>query len=229
LGGVNGANGNPEPRPGGTYTNIEPEDVIDTEPELPAPVSEVISLPTITKQNTWIERGERSKPSKPEPIKPVVEPPEVVYVEMTPEEQDIYALMGISPMVRLDREVKNTKSVIVKVIAPGEQPTPETEASIPQLERQQIEYTPTPIRESIPVRQRIAKPELPEPEIELDDVLPEPEPEPEPESEPEPEPLVQNTSVETSSAAVAEASSAVAEEDMRRRRRRRSSAMDNGM
>jgi len=224
LGGVNGANGKEEPRLGGTYTSNEPEDlIIEDVPEPPAPVAEVVSLPTITKQNTWIERGERSKPSKPEPVKPVVEPPEVVYVEMTPEEQDIYALMGISPMVRLEREVKNTKSVIVKVIAPGEQPAPETEAPIHQPERTQIEPITAPIRESIPVRQRIVveREVLPERETEPE---PEPEvlPERELEREPESESVAENTSVQS-------ASEAVAEEDSRRRRRRRSSAMDNGI
>jgi ribonuclease E len=49
-----------------------------------------------------------------------IEPPEVITVEMTPEEQDVYALMGISPLVRLEREVKNPKSVILSVVLPGE-------------------------------------------------------------------------------------------------------------
>ncbi len=217
LGGVNGTNGKEERLSSNTYTDV-PEDIIEDIPEPPAPVPEVVSLPTITKQNTWIERGERSKPSKPEPVKPVVEPPEIVYVEMTPEEQEIYALMGISPMVRLDREVKNTKSVIVKVISPGELPATD-EAPIHQPERAQIEPITAPIRESIPVRQRIV--------VEREVLPPEPEPEPEvlppePEPERESESTAQSTSVQTASADVAE-------EDSRRRRRRRSSAMDNGI
>jgi ribonuclease E len=59
---------------------------------------------------------------KPQLIKSIkeIEPPEVIAVEMTPEEQDVYALMGISPLVRLDREIKNPKSVIVSVVLPGE-------------------------------------------------------------------------------------------------------------
>jgi ribonuclease E len=55
-----------------------------------------------------------------------VEPPEVVSIEMTPEEQDVYALMGISPLVRLNREVKNPKSVILSVVLPGESDQAET-------------------------------------------------------------------------------------------------------
>jgi ribonuclease E len=49
-----------------------------------------------------------------------IEPPEVISIEMTPEEQDVYALMGISPLVRLNREIKNPKSAIVSVVLPGE-------------------------------------------------------------------------------------------------------------
>jgi len=40
---------------------------------------------------------------------------------MTPEEQDVYALMG-SPLVRLNRGVKNLWSVIVNVTLPGQLP-----------------------------------------------------------------------------------------------------------
>ncbi len=59
---------------------------------------------------------------KPQLVRSVVdvEPPEVIQVEMTPEEQDVYALMGISPLVRLDREIRNPRSVMVSVVLPGE-------------------------------------------------------------------------------------------------------------
>ncbi|MEQ8998507.1 MAG: Rne/Rng family ribonuclease [Coleofasciculus sp. B1-GNL1-01] len=59
---------------------------------------------------------------KPQLIRSVVEmePPEVIQVEMTPEEQDVYALMGISPLVRLDQEIRNPRSVMVSVVLPGE-------------------------------------------------------------------------------------------------------------
>jgi len=48
------------------------------------------------------------------------EPPEVVVVEMTPQEQEIYALMGISPLVLSSETIKNPKTAIVSVAAPGE-------------------------------------------------------------------------------------------------------------
>ncbi|NJM87314.1 MAG: ribonuclease E/G [Hydrococcus sp. RU_2_2] len=50
-------------------------------------------------------------------------PLEKVSIEMTPVEQDVYALMGISPLVRLNREFKDPKSVVVSVRMPGEEPT----------------------------------------------------------------------------------------------------------
>ncbi|NEQ95423.1 MAG: Rne/Rng family ribonuclease [Cyanothece sp. SIO2G6] len=48
------------------------------------------------------------------------QPPEIVVVEMTAQEQDVYALMGISPLVLANAEVKELKSVVVNVVAPGE-------------------------------------------------------------------------------------------------------------
>ncbi|MBE9144555.1 Rne/Rng family ribonuclease [Planktothrix mougeotii] len=66
--------------------------------------------------------SERSRPTKSEIIKPPVEPPEVISVEMTPEEQEVYALMGISPLMLSHQQVKNPRSVIVTVRSPGEAP-----------------------------------------------------------------------------------------------------------
>lgn len=71
---------------------------------------------------------ERTRPLKPEIIKPILEPPEVIAVEMTPEAQDVYALMGVSPLVLLNRTVKNPKNAIVSVTLPGEG------GSVPSLE-----------------------------------------------------------------------------------------------
>ena len=95
---------------------------IEAEPEVPTS-----DLPlSVNSKVGWIEKPERARPTKPEPVKPVIEPPQTVYVEMTPEEQDVYALMGVSPLVRLNREVKNSKSVIVHVTLPGQVPDTST-------------------------------------------------------------------------------------------------------
>lgn len=101
----------------------EPETDLDEETELPT-TPEVSFSPT-TKVG-WIEKPERAKPIKPEPVKPVIDPPQTVYVEMTPEEQEVYALMGVSPLVVSNQEVKNPKSVIVHVALPGQIPDSST-------------------------------------------------------------------------------------------------------
>ncbi|NET41076.1 Rne/Rng family ribonuclease [Okeania sp. SIO2B3] len=60
-------------------------------------------------------------------IRPITEPPEIVRVEMTPDEQDVYALMGISPITLLEEgTVKNPKSVIISIQEPGENSVRET-------------------------------------------------------------------------------------------------------
>ncbi|MGH2414013.1 MAG: Rne/Rng family ribonuclease, partial [Microcystaceae cyanobacterium] len=67
-------------------------------------------------------------------------PLEKVSVEMTPIEQDVYALMGISPLVRLNREFKDPKSVLISVKLPGETEVsekfsaPETAVSVAERE-----------------------------------------------------------------------------------------------
>lgn len=49
-----------------------------------------------------------------------IEALEAIAVEMTQAEQEVYAMMGISPLVKLDREIKNPKSVQLAVVLPGE-------------------------------------------------------------------------------------------------------------
>ncbi len=65
----------------------------------------------------WTERSERR--SRREPRTPA-HPPEHISVVMTPEEQDVYALMGVSPLLMLDKPVKDTRSVIISVLSPDE-------------------------------------------------------------------------------------------------------------
>ncbi|MBW4675575.1 MAG: Rne/Rng family ribonuclease [Desmonostoc geniculatum HA4340-LM1] len=146
IGGVNGLNGKDETRTGINplaFVN-EPDLDLDAEPELG--VTPEIPSPTLGKPG-WSERIERTKITKAEPIKPVVEPPEIRTVEMTLQEQDMFALMGISPLVKLEQEVKNPKSVIINVIQPGQLPTTQTE-SIPEsttAQRATSELTPSRI------------------------------------------------------------------------------------
>lgn len=128
--GVPGVNGSSEPRMPNSPMSYATDSEIDMEPDGEMENSPGLSSPMGTKPH-WAERGER-KISKLDPIKPVVEPPEIVSVEMNPDEQDVYALMGVSPLVRLNREVKNQKSVIVNVTLPGQIPsTPTFETEVP--------------------------------------------------------------------------------------------------
>ncbi|WP_299405153.1 Rne/Rng family ribonuclease [Acaryochloris sp. IP29b_bin.148] len=81
-------------------------------------------------------------------------PPEVISVTMTPEEQDIYAFMGISPAVLFSGEVKKPKSAIVEILAPGEQPskTPvKTPVKTKVKAQSPVDKLPEPIQEEIPV------------------------------------------------------------------------------
>jgi ribonuclease E len=82
------------------------------------------------------EDFDRVRPAKSELMKPMVEPPEVISVEMTPEEQDVYALMGVSPLVLADRVPKNPKNAIVSVTLPGGTP------SKPPFEQLELEFEP---------------------------------------------------------------------------------------
>ena len=66
----------------------------------------------------WSERPERR--TRVESVKGVLEPPEIVSVEMTDEEQDVYALMGVTPLKKLEKDFKNEKSVIINVVPPGQ-------------------------------------------------------------------------------------------------------------
>ncbi len=73
-----------------------------------------VSLPThapeIEKKQERKERSYLSRTSRRDES-----PREKVVVEMTEAEQDIYALMGVSPLVHLDQEFKDPKSMLVLV------------------------------------------------------------------------------------------------------------------
>ncbi|WP_016950604.1 Rne/Rng family ribonuclease [Anabaena sp. PCC 7108] len=146
--GINGVNGKDEarlvPNPLGFVNDQDLDLDTDTEltaiPEIPSLLSEtrrvsevplrevrdITRTPSLGKSG-WTERAERTK-VKIDPVKPVVEPPHIVAVEMTLQEQDMFALMGISPGVKLDQEVKNSKSVIFNIVQPGQVPTSPTES-----------------------------------------------------------------------------------------------------
>jgi ribonuclease E len=80
--------------------------------------------PTYTREGLPQEAGveERRGRSRRETNKTLTEPPEVIAIEMTPEEQDVYAWMGISPLILANQELKNPKSAVISVVLPGQAP-----------------------------------------------------------------------------------------------------------
>ncbi len=69
------------------------------------------------------------------------EPTEVVSVEMTTDEQQMYAMMGISPLMLSSQTPKNSRNVIVTVCLPGEEP-PSPKDLLEENEEELIEVSP---------------------------------------------------------------------------------------
>jgi ribonuclease E len=88
--------------------------------QIEAYVPEPISLPVVTAEETEEERS--PKPQRVKPTRPTIEPPEIVAVEMSELEKETYAWMGVSPLVKLGRELKNPKTAIVSVVPLGSLP-----------------------------------------------------------------------------------------------------------
>lgn len=100
----------------------QPKVELDSEEEAPAAPEEVSYSPAPIRatKEPRPEKSDRNRSSRRD--KPPAEPPQVVSVEMTPEQQDIYALMGISPLVLSPEPVKDTKATVIAITSPGESP-----------------------------------------------------------------------------------------------------------
>jgi ribonuclease E len=162
------------------------------------------------------ERVERTRAFSRETALAAPEPPEVVTVEMTPEEQEVYALMGISPLLLVNREVKNPKSAIISVVTPGQSPNPDVElplAAEPAPERRTAAATRSPSLSS----------GYEEPEIFRYERAPLEMPEPEPA---EPAAADESPSPATVAEPVPEITDSESSAGVTRRRRRRSSASE---
>jgi ribonuclease E len=170
IGGINGGTLKEEPRVAGSPVSFVKDSDFDGDSD--AEMGGATELPNLgVSKSHWGDRVDAPKgtiydhrtKTKLEPIKPVVEPPEIVSVEMTTDEQDVYALMGVSPLIRLNREVKNPKSVIINVTLPGQtssSPPPEAQETSASISTMPI---PAPVKIS-----REPEPE-PEPLIEIED------------------------------------------------------------
>ncbi|WP_066377892.1 MULTISPECIES: Rne/Rng family ribonuclease [unclassified Anabaena] len=199
--GINGTNGKDETRIINSPLGFMNDSDLDLDGDVELGTTPELPTPNLSK-SSWTERAERTKVIKTEPIKPVVEPPEIKTVEMSQPEQDIFALMGVSPLIKLDQEVKNPKSVIINVVQPGQKST----------ESSEVTPTPTPVlREST---------EVSTPEVKLvRKTLPTPKA--------EPKTVVADTAERFTNTEDTEANTGTT---INRRRRRRSSALesDNG-
>ncbi|MBE9006036.1 ribonuclease E/G [Fortiea sp. LEGE XX443] len=147
---INGANGKDEPRLAPNSLGFDNDTDLDLDNEVDLSPTPEIPAPSLGKSG-WTERVERNKIIKTEPVKPVVEPPEIRTVEMTLEEQDVFALMGISPLVKLDREVKNPKSVIINIVQPGQvataPPEPPSSTTITETVSKEVNTSPVELEE----------------------------------------------------------------------------------
>ena len=69
-----------------------------------------------TSDKDTASRGKRVRNGRKKPE----EPPEIIAVEMPLEEQRVYAMMGISPLVFGEQTVENPQNTVVSVVLPGE-------------------------------------------------------------------------------------------------------------
>ncbi|MDX2242693.1 MAG: Rne/Rng family ribonuclease [Leptolyngbyaceae cyanobacterium bins.302] len=132
--------------------------------------------PSFEKSGAPPELEDKRRRSRREP-KPS-EPPEVVTVEMTPAEQDVYAWMGVSPLVLAQQEVKNPRNAVISVVLPGQAPplTDSERVATPEFAEPDGENSDgvddTPTEEAEPAIAAIAEPDEPEPEPEPENGLP---------------------------------------------------------
>ena len=126
------------------------------------------------------------RPNKREIRTKVIEPPEVIVVEMTEEEQDVYSLIGISPLVLVDREIKDPRNVIVTVALPGQAPKianavksisvdleqeSSFESHFVDAEVIETKFAEPEVMQTEVVKSKVNEPEVDEPEV--DDIKPE--------------------------------------------------------
>ncbi|GAP97788.1 Rne/Rng family ribonuclease [Leptolyngbya sp. NIES-2104] len=139
----------------------------------PEPAIDAAPVEEAPRENRYEDRRNNRNQRRDRFNKTPAEPPEVVYVEMTPDEQDVYAWMGISPLILSGQEVKNPKSAIVSILLPGEAPPPEAAQSAPTEELTTIDVSS--LEEPVEVPVEADFPELAAPEIVAAVETPEPE------------------------------------------------------
>ncbi len=122
--------------PSSIFSNFNP-------PALEAFIPEV--LPT---EEAIEDRDRPNKPQRVKPTRPTIEPPEVVAIEMSDLEKETYAWMGISPTIKLGRELRNPKTAIVNIVPIGSLP-PES-----IVERDEALADSTVVADEVPASER---------------------------------------------------------------------------
>ena len=121
--------------------------------ETPVPSKPVTNVAVKETEENKESSNENRRERVPRHLRREDAPVERVSVEMTPTEQNVYALMGISPLVRVDQEFKDPKSVLVSVKSPEgferkkvektPQKSKQTETATPSQKQMMIDLTNT--------------------------------------------------------------------------------------
>ncbi|TVQ56181.1 MAG: Rne/Rng family ribonuclease [Spirulina sp. DLM2.Bin59] len=170
--------GKHKPRPNSRNGELEKEPNGATTTERSTPKDEPdVANPRTEKQRTSPEaesrdnaRGVDTPPPNSQRIaRRDHAPMEKITVAMTPLEQELYALMGISPLVRVEGEVKDPKSVLVSVTdapAQGVEETRGTEPAPMSNPIKVVEKEPVPEPQTPPEPKLVvANPEPADPEL----------------------------------------------------------------
>lgn len=115
-----------EPVSRNPVSRIAPAEVVNDDPDEPLHQDIVVEeIPTPTplptrnpNREARPEKAANGRSARRE--RPPAEPPQIVSVEMTEEEQEVYSFMGISPLILSTEPIKDPKSIIVAVALPGQ-------------------------------------------------------------------------------------------------------------
>ena len=135
--------------------NFAPPELEAFVPE-PFPIPLTTDIAVVTEASEEQDRERPGKPQRVKPTRPTIEPPEVVAIEMSELEKETYAWMGISPVVKLGRELNNPKTAILNIVPIGSLPP---ELAIPAAaiativdDEETLDLEPTaPLTATIPI------------------------------------------------------------------------------
>jgi ribonuclease E len=102
------------------------------ETERPVPRAAAMAVasppPVVDEQPPAVDVEQQpSKAPQSKPTRAPVEPPERLAVAMSDLEKDAYAWMGVSPLIKLEQEVRNPRTAIVTIVPLGTLPEPAPE------------------------------------------------------------------------------------------------------